>query len=66
MVLETRRTILRPFVEADAPDVFAFAGDPRVGPAAGWRPHGSVEELRRLAGIDAQSVAEAISGSISR
>ena len=48
MVLETRRTVLRPFVEADAPDVFNFARDPRVGPAAGWRPHGSMEETQRI------------------
>ena len=50
MVLEMRRTVLRPFVEADALDVFAYAGDPRVGPAAGWRPHAGLEETRRILG----------------
>ena len=44
MQLETKRTILRPFTEADAPDLFAYAKDPRVGPIAGWKPHESVEE----------------------
>ncbi len=44
MMLETERTILRPFTEADAADLFAYAKDPRVGPIAGWKPHESVEE----------------------
>ena len=35
MQLETKRTILRPFTEADAEDLFAYAKDPRVGPIAG-------------------------------
>ena len=43
-VLETQRTILRPFEETDAADLYAYAKDPRVGPVAGWKPHGSVEE----------------------
>ena len=48
MQLETKRTILRPFTEADAPDLFAYAKDPRVGPIAGWKPHESVEESREI------------------
>ena len=48
IVLETARTLLRPFTDADAPDLYAYAKDPRVGPAAGWRPHGSVEESLRI------------------
>ncbi len=47
-VLETKRTILRPFAEADAADVFAYAKDPRVGPIAGWKLHESVEESREI------------------
>ena len=46
MVIETERTILRPFTEADAEDLFAYAQEPRVGPAAGWKPHGSIEDSR--------------------
>lgn len=38
-IIETPRLILRPFEERDAADVFAYASDPRVGPAAGWPPH---------------------------
>ena len=41
-VLETERTILRPFADSDAQDVYAYARDPRVGPIAGWKPHESV------------------------
>lgn len=50
MVLETERLILRPFVETDAADLFAYARDPRVGPDAGWQPHRSVEESRQIIG----------------
>lgn len=45
-VLETKRAVLRPFAETDAADLYAYAGDPRVGPAAGWKPHESVDESR--------------------
>ena len=48
MILETARTLLRPFTEGDAQDLYAYAQDPRVGLAAGWKPHGSVEESREI------------------
>ena len=48
MNLKTRRLLLRPFQESDAADLYEYAKDPRVGPAAGWRPHGSVEESLRI------------------
>ena len=47
-VLETPRTILRPFTESDAPDLYAYCQDPRVGPIAGWKPHESMEESREI------------------
>ena len=43
MILETPRLTLRSFLDRDAEDVYAYAKDPRVGPAAGWPPHTSVE-----------------------
>lgn len=46
MMIETKRIILRPFTIEDAEDLFTFARDPRVGPAAGWEPHSSIEESR--------------------
>ena len=48
MILETERLRLRPFREDDAADVYAYARDSRVGPIAGWPPHGSVEESRQI------------------
>lgn len=42
-ILTTDRLILRPWEEADAEDLFEYAKDPRVGPAAGWPPHTSAE-----------------------
>lgn len=43
MILETERLILRPWRESDAESLFFYARDERVGPAAGWYPHRSVE-----------------------
>ena len=47
-MLETERTILRPFASADAEDLYEYARDPRVGPIAGWKPHESLEESREI------------------
>lgn len=47
-MLETERTILRPWQESDAGECFEYAKDPRIGPAAGWAPHVSVEDSRRV------------------
>lgn len=44
MRLETERLILRPWEEADAPELYRWAKDPAVGPIAGWRPHTGVED----------------------
>lgn len=43
-MMETARTILRPWRESDAETLFKYASDPEVGPRAGWPPHKSVEE----------------------
>ncbi len=47
-ILETRRLLLRPFRDEDAPDVYEYGRDPRVGPIAGWPPHQSLEESRAV------------------
>ena len=44
MRIETRRLVLRPWREADAPALFKYASDPAVGPAAGWKAHESEAE----------------------
>ena len=43
-VIETERLILRPWREDDAADLYRYASDPEVGPAAGWAAHTSVED----------------------
>ena len=37
--LETPRLFLREWHESDLEDLFSYAADPDVGPAAGWPPH---------------------------
>lgn len=39
MILETQRLILRGWRDEDAPSLFKYAKDDRVGPIAGWPPH---------------------------
>lgn len=48
MRIETPRLILRPWEEADAPELYRYARAPRVGPIAGWPPHTSVENSREI------------------
>lgn len=48
--LETPRLVLRPWSEGDAPVLYEYARDPRVGPIAGWPPHASVEMSRGVIG----------------
>ena len=47
-MFETERLILRPWNEADAVDLYEYARDPEVGPAAGWPVHTSVENSREI------------------
>lgn len=42
--METKRILLRPWLNSDAEMLFKYASDPDVGPRAGWPPHKSVEE----------------------
>ena len=46
--METNRILLRPWREDDAEALFKYASDPDVGPRAGWPPHKSVEESRKV------------------
>lgn len=48
MQLVTERLILRPWQESDAEDLYQYAKDPAVGPAAGWPVHISVENSREI------------------
>ncbi len=48
MSLETERLLLRPWEEEDAPALYKYAKDPRVGPITGWPVHTSVEHSREI------------------
>lgn len=48
MELYTDRLILRPWLESDAEDLYLYAKDPMVGPAAGWPVHTSVANSRDI------------------
>ena len=48
MILQTERLLLRAWCEADAQSLFEYAKDERVGPIAGWPPHTSVENSRKI------------------
>ncbi|MCU6763308.1 Putative ribosomal N-acetyltransferase YdaF [uncultured Roseburia sp.] len=47
-ILETDRLILRPWKTEDAGSLYELAKDERVGPAAGWPVHTSVENSRDI------------------
>lgn len=47
-MIETKRLILRPWRETDAPALFRYASDPDIGPVAGWTPHASLEESLQI------------------
>ncbi len=44
--IETERLLLRRWNESDAGDLYKYAGDPDVGPIAGWPAHQSIDESR--------------------
>lgn len=48
MIIETERLTLRPWEERDAESLYEYAKDPRVGPAAGWEVHTSVDNSREI------------------
>lgn len=48
VVLRTERLTLRPWRAADLADFFEYASVDGVGQMAGWLPHRSIEESRRI------------------
>lgn len=48
MEFQTQRLILRPWQASDAEDLYQYAKDPMIGPAAGWPIHTSVEHSREI------------------
>jgi RimJ/RimL family protein N-acetyltransferase len=48
MNLQTKRLILRAWQESDAESLFKYAKNPNIGPIAGWQPHSSIEDSRKI------------------
>lgn len=48
MILETDRLILRPWKEEDAQELYRYAKDQNVGPAAGWPVHTDAQNSRQI------------------
>lgn len=48
MRLETERLVLRPFESSDAPSLYRYASNPKIGPSAGWPAHTSEEESAEI------------------
>ena len=46
--VETERLRLRPWMDDDAPDLFAYASNPNVGPHGGWKPHTDLAESEEI------------------
>ena len=48
--IETERLLLTPWTnsEEDVKGLYAWASNPNVGPNAGWKPHESLEESRKI------------------
>ena len=47
-ILETERLLLRMWSKKDAEELYSYAKNPNVGPAAGWKPHESVGESKQI------------------
>lgn len=48
IILNTERLVLRPWKESDLEDFFEYASVDGVGQMAGWLPHKSIEETRKI------------------
>jgi len=46
--IETERLILRGFCEADLEEMHAYCIKPNVGMHAGWKPHETIEDSKRI------------------
>lgn len=47
--IETKRLYLVHITEDHIADIFAYAHEPNVGPNAGWEPHATLEDSRKIA-----------------
>lgn len=47
-IIETKRLRLDQWSKKDAEDLYQYAKNPAVGPAAGWKPHSDVKESKLI------------------
>jgi len=47
-VIDTNRLTLRGFLPTDLNDFYEYAKNDKVGPMAGWKPHGTLEESQEI------------------
>lgn len=48
MEIVTQRLLLRPILQSDDHDIYTYSKGANVGPNAGWKPHESIEETRKI------------------
>lgn len=48
MEIITERLLLRPILQSDDHDIYTYSKGANVGPNAGWKPHESIEETRKI------------------
>ena len=48
LILQTPRLVLRAWDVSDLDDFYLYASNPKVGPMAGWMPHKSQEDSRKI------------------
>lgn len=46
--IETKRLVLRPWVETDAKSLYKYAKDPDIGLPVGWSPHNKAQKRAQI------------------
>lgn len=46
--ITTSRLYLRNIIKSDDKDIFEYSRNPNIGPNAGWKPHESINETRKI------------------
>ncbi|MBE7048939.1 MAG: GNAT family N-acetyltransferase [Ruminococcaceae bacterium] len=65
----TQRLLLRPFMKTDLEAMHAYCINPNVGSAAGWKPHETIDDSKRvlqafMEGDEVWAIVEQASGAL--